>query len=157
MTMRDLMMIVEGAEPSIRLVEGVEEVTVLGKTIQVFRNPSAAALLAAATRKSMRGLVDAKTGDTYWWNASLQIHPVVEKALGIRDTATPWYHDGANARVILKGKALDVIDNSRTVVASASIHALAQGGLRIKRGIHGETISLEEFALSLKARDRPEN
>ena len=80
------------------LTESVERVTVRGRSVTVYHNPTERALLAAVSRHSLRGLVDAHSLDTYWWDAKTAIHEEVGRQLGL-----DFY---MAARLILSGKEM---------------------------------------------------
>jgi hypothetical protein len=122
------------------LAEAVEEVTVLNKTFSVLRNPGITELAAAARGKSLRGLVDQATGDTYWWAASVAIHPSVARSLGLSGDV---YANDGTARLELRGKVLAIISGWVTAVRSPSLRHLLARGIGVKYG--RETIDFDAY------------
>jgi hypothetical protein len=112
----------KGSKP-LEAVASVETIRSMGHTIPVFRNPSPDVLLNAAKRKTMRGLVDSQTGDTYWWPASMTIHVGAASALGL---SKDCYEPSGNARLEMHGNILKIISGIKTAIKSASLRYLSK-------------------------------
>lgn len=111
--------------------ESVENVSVMGKPVAVFRNPSKTQLLVASARKQMRGLIDPDSGDTFWWPASAAIHVAVAKCLGIPDPLN--YSGPASSRLFIKGNLMDCISGNDIIENSKSFKYLTSGNsIKIK-------------------------
>ena len=116
-------------ESRVSLDESAETVTVMGRSFAVLRNPTVAALLEASRRKSMRGLIEASTGDCYWWPASLAIHCSVAAKLGLSGDI---FGPNGNAALQLKGKTLQVDSGWRTMIRSEPmLYMIEHGGISI--------------------------
>lgn len=130
----------------IMLTEGVEEVSVFNKPVQVLRNPQAAQLLAQAKRKTLRGLIDPISGDTFWWSASAAIHPSVALALGLGDIHSG---DSEVSRLEMRGNAIYIISKAATASESTKFRHLVRRdiGIRWQKSV----ISFDDYMSRIQA------
>jgi hypothetical protein len=112
--------------------ESVETAMVGGQPVKVLRNPTEAQLLTWSKLMPLRGLVDASSGDTFWWAGEAAIHLAIANALGLDDDLyTPYI---GSTRLTLRGNNLNFVGSVGTL-KSPSFHHLMKN-LRIK----GETV-----------------